>query len=43
MEHIYPNMKQIAIDSVKAVYTKIDPKKREYCFEVFGMDFMIDD
>jgi len=25
------------------VYTKIDPKRREYCFEVFGMDFMIDE
>lgn len=25
------------------MYTKIDPKRREYCFEVFGMDFMIDE
>ncbi len=27
----------------KAVYTKIDPFKRLNNFEIFGMDFMIDE
>ena len=36
-------MKQLATDCVRAVYGKIDPVKRENCFEIFGLDFMIDD
>lgn len=28
---------------MRAVYGKIDPKKRVNTFEVFGLDFMIDD
>ena len=39
----YPEMKKLATDAIKAVYTKIDPLKKEFSFEVFGLDFMIDE
>jgi tubulin--tyrosine ligase len=36
-------MRKTASDAVKSVYGKIDPSKREYTFEIFGLDFMIDE
>lgn len=33
----------MASDSFKAVYGKMDPNHRESGFEIFGLDFMIDD
>ncbi len=35
-------MKQRAQDSINAVYGKIDLVKYSNCFELFGLDFMID-
>lgn len=35
-------MKAIALETVKATYRELDPKRREFNFELFGMDFMID-
>ncbi len=35
-------MKEIATTAVKATYTSLDPKRKEFNFELFGMDFMID-
>ena len=32
----------MATDAVKSVYQKIDPLKRMYTYELFGLDFMID-
>ena len=29
-------------DTVKAIFKKIDPYRREHCFELFGYDFMLD-
>ncbi|CAD8199428.1 unnamed protein product [Paramecium octaurelia] len=40
---IYPKMKNIALDLMKASYGKIDPERRSNSFELFGLDFMIDD
>jgi D-alanine-D-alanine ligase-like ATP-grasp enzyme len=40
---ILPKIKSIATDAVKATYLKLDPKKREHAFEIFGLDFMIDE
>ncbi|CAD8118984.1 unnamed protein product [Paramecium sonneborni] len=40
---IYPKMKNIALDLMKASYGKIDPQRRSNSFELFGLDFMIDD
>jgi hypothetical protein len=36
-------MKKMATDSIKAVSRKIDPTKKHATFEIFGLDFMIDD
>jgi tubulin polyglutamylase TTLL1/tubulin monoglycylase TTLL3/8 len=36
-------MNKITTDIFRAVYTKLDPKRRLHCMEVFGLDFMIDD
>ena len=35
-------MKTKAAHALKSVYGKIDPHKRQNCFEIFGLDFMID-
>jgi hypothetical protein len=35
-------MKKVATDIIKAAYLIIDPNKRENNFEIFGLDFMID-
>jgi hypothetical protein len=37
------NIQKLATDAIKAVYTKIDPLKKEFSFEIFGLDFMIDE
>lgn len=36
-------MKKLATDTYRAVYSKIDPKRRVNTFEIFGFDFMFDD
>ena len=41
MSDIYPQMRNLARDSVRAVYGKIDPNRREHSFEVrkhMGLD-----
>lgn len=35
-------MKEITLDAVKATYLSLDPLRRQHNFELFGMDFMID-
>ncbi|CAD8162780.1 unnamed protein product [Paramecium octaurelia] len=40
---VYQKMKQIALDQFKAAAELLDPLKRENTFELFGLDFMIDD
>lgn len=42
-KHIYPQIKLRAQDSVKSVFSKINPNKKEHTFELFGLDYMIDD
>jgi len=39
---LYPQMKKLAGDTIKAVYGICDRNKRENTFEIFGLDFMID-
>ncbi|KRX06925.1 hypothetical protein PPERSA_07088 [Pseudocohnilembus persalinus] len=43
MEKIYPQMKKISIDTIKAVFTKLEPSKKQFSFELFGLDYMICD
>lgn len=35
-------MKKLATEAIRSVYTKINPHKKEFSFEVFGLDFLID-
>lgn len=39
---IVPRMKDIIIDSFLSVKDKMNPNKRQKCFELFGFDFLID-
>ena len=41
--HIVPQMVSIATDCVRATYWKIDQNRKEFGFELMGMDFMIDE
>lgn len=36
-------MKKLATEAIRSVYTKINPHKKEFSFEVFGLDFLIDE
>lgn len=39
---IYPKMKSVALDAIKATYLQLDPNRTEHNFQIFGLDFMID-
>ena len=41
-EHIIPQMKEMATDAAKSVFTKIAPHNQMNNFQIFGLDFMID-
>ena len=36
-------MNKMTADIYRACHNKLDPKRRQHCMEVFGLDFMIDD
>jgi len=40
---IIPQIKKLTTDCFRAVWGKVDPNKRQSTFEVYGLDFMIDD
>ena len=42
-KHIIPRMKDLIIDTILSVKKQLNPKKRKYCFELFGYDFLIDE
>ena len=42
-KEVYSCMRSLARDSLRAAYGKMDPSKRENSFELFGLDFMIDE
>ena len=39
---IWPQIREVVIDTVKATYKRIDPNRRANTFEVLGYDFMVD-
>jgi hypothetical protein len=43
LSDIIPKAKKIVEDTIKAVFTKIDPQRKQCSFEIFGYDFMLDD
>lgn len=36
-------MKEIATNLILSTAHKVNPKRKEYSFEIFGLDFMLDD
>ena len=42
-EKIYPQMKDISRHALRSTYRNLDEKKRQNGFELYGLDFMIDD
>ena len=40
---VYPKMMRLARDALTATHHVLDAKGREFTFEVFGLDFMIDE
>jgi hypothetical protein len=42
-EDILERMKEIATDLILSVATQVNPARKEHCFEIFGLDFMLDD
>lgn len=42
VSNLVQKMKDIAKEVVQANYFKIDPCRKEYSFELFGMDFLVD-
>ncbi len=42
-QQIEPQMKSIAVDAIKSVYFDLDDKKLDSNFEIFGLDFLIDE
>lgn len=42
-EDILPKARTIVQDTVKAVYSKLDPERKQCSFEIFGYDFMLDE
>jgi tubulin monoglycylase TTLL3/8 len=43
MGDIIPQIKRVTSDCFRAVCNKIDPNRRQNTFEVFGLDFMLDE
>ena len=40
---VVPKLKMIALKGVQSVFKRIDPMKRQYTFELFGLDFILDE
>lgn len=38
-----PHFKTLVGDTIKAVSRKLDPQRRQFSFEIFGYDFMLDE
>ena len=41
-QHIEPQIKELVTDTIRAVANKLNVKRRQHCFEVYGYDFMVD-
>jgi D-alanine-D-alanine ligase-like ATP-grasp enzyme len=43
MKTVQPQFKKLVQDTIKAVSRKIDPVRKQFSFEIFGYDFMLDE
>ena len=39
---LMPQMRACATHAFSAVLNKLNPMRRQHCFELFGLDFMVD-
>ena len=35
-------MREIALEVVRSSFHKLNPNRKDYCFELFGLDFLVD-
>lgn len=42
-KNILPKIKQSVADTIRACSRKLDPQRRQFSFEIFGYDFMLDE
>ena len=42
-KQVLPQFRKLVQDTIKAVSRKIDPQRRQFTFEIFGYDFMLDE
>ena len=40
---LYRNLNSIALKGVESVYKGLNPSKRQHMFEIFGLDFILDE
>lgn len=43
IKEVLPKIKGHISDTIRAVYRKLDPNRRQCSFEIFGYDFMLDE
>ena len=41
-DDLVPQMRAGATHAFRAVLNKLNPMRRQHCFELFGLDFMVD-
>jgi len=41
-DHIVPQLRSLMADALKSVAARLNPRKLDHCFEVYGFDFMVD-
>merc|ERR1719161_3406154 len=41
-QQIVPQMQGLMADAIRSVASKLNPRRIDHCFEVFGFDFMVD-
>ena len=42
-DDILPKMKELATDTIRATYSRLDSERKENNFELFGLDYMLDE
>ena len=43
VKDIIPKFKKIALKSIQSVFKGLNPSKRQHMFEIFGLDYILDD
>ena len=43
IKSVVPQFRKLVQDTIKACSRKVDPHRRQFSFEIFGYDFMLDE